>query len=142
MRKFLVAGALAILAALILASVAVAQTDSSGNCLPQQAYVPQVHGCVAAEGFRNLADQANATVYHADTGEPLGILRDLVGPSEPSSTQPSSEVGAAQYDQYVAPQQPTTPAQILPNTGGPALLIIAGSLLLVSGAAAVRILGR
>ena len=60
------------------------------GCVPQQAYVPEVNGCVAAEGFGPGQSQLDAMVYDADTGEPLGTLGDLVGESATPSLTATS----------------------------------------------------
>ncbi len=73
--------------------------------------MPEVNGCVAAEGFPPGYSQLDTTVYDADTGEPLGPLRDLIGESaSPSAgaTAPGGDIDCDQVDGpiYVGPNDP------------------------------------
>ena len=72
-------------------------------------YVPEVNGCVTTEG---QPDSGAAIVYDADTREPLGTLRDLVGESSaPSASTTAPGGGDINCDQvdgpiYVGPNDP------------------------------------
>lgn len=90
MRKLFLLLSLSLVVSLALAPTAMAQgTDFTGPCAvpAEQAgvptedffyYVPAINGCVLAEGQADpLLDQLNGPVYDADTGENLGLLKNV-----------------------------------------------------------------
>lgn len=84
MKRLLYLAALSMVTTLLLASVALAQaspgapTDSAGNCAAGQQYVAELNGCIPGEGLPDLLiGQLNSQVLDADTGEPLGLLKDV-----------------------------------------------------------------
>ncbi len=99
--------------------------------------------CVSTEGH---PDPNDAPIYDADTREYIGTLGEMYSSSseETNAVNEEGRANPAEHYRGNAEEQSgdAVKAQTLPATGGPALLIIAGGLLLVSGAAAVRILSR
>ncbi len=98
-----------------------------------------------------IFEEAQA-ILAADPTDPnrLGADNDGVacevddGATAPAAqTQYEPTPATAQYDQYAAPQQPAQPqAQALPATGGPALLLSAGVLLLGAGLLGMKLTRR
>ncbi len=108
-RRLLYLVTLSLVATLVFVPAAFAQElprDQYG-CVPQQTYVPEAGGCVAIEG---LPPGFDPVVVDPDTGKSLGFLSS-----------------------FTAPPATTTSTTPLPATGGPALLPLAGLLLLASG---------
>lgn len=84
--------------AMVFASGAIAQTNSNGDCsglaeqqgVPESffVYIPEVNGCVGAEGLPNpTINIANSVVVDADTGEELGVLKEIADLSEFQTTE-------------------------------------------------------
>ncbi len=117
MRRLLYLVTLSLVAALVFVSAAFAQElprDQYG-CVPQQTYVPEAGGCVAIEG---LPPGFDPVVVDPDTGESLGPLSSFTAPPATTTSTP------------------------LPATGGPALLPLAGLLLLASGLIGLGVVRR
>ena len=90
MRKLFVLLSLSLVMSLAFAPAALGQNNNfTGPCavaaeqlgVPTESFlvfIPEVNGCILAEGQANpLIDQLNGPVYDADTGENLGLLKDV-----------------------------------------------------------------
>ena len=124
-------------------------------------------GSVGDLDCADFATQAEAqAVYNQDPSDPHGLDADNDGIAcevNDGATAPAAQTqyeptpATAQYtpaaDQYAAPQQPAQPqdqafaaavveAQALPATGGPALLLSAGVLLLGTGLLGMKLVRR
>ncbi len=114
MRKILLGGALAMLVMLVLAPAAMGQQEDL-DCA-------------------DFANQAQAqAVYNQDPSDPHGLDADNDGIA--CETLDGSVVAEDQTQAPVAEQQAPVVEQQVPATGGPALLAIAGGVLLLTGGA-------
>lgn len=90
MRKLFMLLSLSLVMSMVFTSGAMAQnTNFTGPCavpaeqlgVPTESFlvfIPEVDGCIVAEGQADpLIDQLNGPVYDADTGENLGLLKNV-----------------------------------------------------------------
>ncbi len=157
MKKILLAGVLAILGALMLAPATGAQADLDCGDFASQAAAQaffEVQGGPAADPHRLDADNDGIACenfnYSATGGGGDDNGTTAAGAQYDQYAAPDQYAAA---DQYAAPQQPAPPqaqalaaavveAQALPATGGPALLLSAGVLLLGAGLIGLRMTRR
>ena len=149
MKRLLCLAALTMTVTLLLASVAAAQEENPCTGSPFEQYIPEVNGCVTTEG---LSDPGSATVFDADTREPIGTLAEVTAGLEEGD---GGNTTGGQYEEETPPATPETPPTTgtpqppatpdtgtLPDTGGPGLLLPVAGLLLTAGLIGSRMVRR
>ena len=150
MKRLLYLATTAMVATLLMASAALAQEENPCTGSPFERFIPEVNGCVTTEG---LSDPGSATVFDADTREPIGTLGEVTaGPEEGDGGDTN---GGQQYEEETPPATPETPPTTetpqppdtsdtgtLPDTGGPGLLLPVAGLLLTAGLVGFRMVRR
>lgn len=140
MRRLLYLAALAVVASLVLAPAALAQDTLNCDDFASQAG--------AQAELRSDPSDPNGLDGNDDDGiacESLPAPRDEVPVAAPPVADPPPPAtptnGGDQYNGGVTPTEPT-PTELLPDTGGPALLLPAAGLLLGAGLIGLRVARR
>ena len=154
MKKLVYITTVSIVVTLLMASAAVAQEAGPGGegpCTgtPFERFIPEVNGCVTTEG---LSDPGSATVFDADTREPIGTLDEVTAGLEEGN---GGDTTGGQYEEETPPATPETPPTTetpqppatpdtgtLPDTGGPGLVLPAAGLLLAAGLVGLKVARR